>query len=53
MAVLKIARLGHPVIRTSAKPVPVEAIQTPEIQRLIEDMIETMRDSQGVGLAAT
>lgn len=52
MAVLKVARLGHPIIRTTAKPVPLEAIQTPEIQRLIEDMIETMRDYQGVGLAA-
>lgn len=53
MAVLKVARLGHPTVRTTAKPVPLEAIQTPEIQRLVEDMIETMRDYHGVGLAAT
>ncbi|HWP35225.1 MAG TPA: peptide deformylase [Thermodesulfobacteriota bacterium] len=52
MAILKVARLGHPVLRQPARPVPVEAIGTPEIQRLIDDLIETMRDYNGVGIAA-
>jgi peptide deformylase len=52
MAILKVARLGHPVLRTPAEPVPVGEIGSPEIQRLIDDMIETMREYNGVGLAA-
>ena len=52
MAILKVARLGHPVLRQPADPVPAEAIQTPEIQRLIDDMVETMREYNGAGLAA-
>jgi peptide deformylase len=52
MAILKVARLGHPVLRQPADPVPVAKIRTPEIQRLIDDMIETMQAAPGVGLAA-
>jgi peptide deformylase len=52
MAILKVARLGHPVLRRAARPVPVEAIRSPEVQRLIDDMIETMREYDGAGLAA-
>ena len=52
MAVLKVARLGHPVLRQMAAPVPPEAIGAPEIQRLIDDMLETMADHDGAGLAA-
>ena len=50
MAVLKIARMGHPVLARVADPVaePTE----PEICRLVEDMIETMSDAPGIGLAA-
>lgn len=50
--ILKVARLGHPVIRTQAQPVPVEQIARPEFQALIDDMIETMHEYSGVGLAA-
>lgn len=50
MAILKIANLGNPVLRIPAEP--VKNIQAPEIQRLIDDMIETMREYHGVGLAA-
>jgi peptide deformylase len=50
MAILKIARLGHPVLRRRAEPVPDP--QAPEIARLVADMIETMHDAGGVGLAA-
>jgi peptide deformylase len=52
MAILKVARLGHPVLRTAAEPVSPEAITSPEIQRLIEDMLETMAEYDGAGLAA-
>src|SRR5436190_12066626 len=52
MAVLKVAHLGHPVLRQVAEPVPPEGIGAPEIQRLIEDMLETMDDHDGAGLAA-
>ena len=52
MAILKVARLGHPVLRQVARPVPVDAIRSAEVQRLIDDMIETMREYDGAGLAA-
>ena len=50
--ILKVARLGHPVIRTLAHPVDPAKIATPEFQRLLDDMVETMREYSGVGLAA-
>jgi peptide deformylase len=50
MAILKIARLGHPILLGTA--VPVADPRDPELQRLIADMLETMHDAGGVGLAA-
>lgn len=50
MAILKIARMGHPVLLARADPVADPA--APEIRRLIADMIETMEDAGGAGLAA-
>ena len=50
--ILKVARLGFPALRTAASPVPPDRIKTPEFQRLIDDMIETMYEYSGVGLAA-
>ena len=52
MAILKVARLGHPVLRRVAEPVSPEAIGSPEIQQLIDDMFETMAEYDGAGLAA-
>ncbi|MBI2890513.1 MAG: peptide deformylase [Nitrospirae bacterium] len=52
MAILKVARMGHPVLRRLSEPVPMEAISGPEIQTLIDDMVETMREYDGAGLAA-
>jgi peptide deformylase len=52
MAILKIARLGHPVLRNVAEPVPPEAILSPQIQSFIDDLIETMIEYDGAGLAA-
>jgi peptide deformylase len=50
MAILKIARMGHPVLLQKA--VPVADPGAPEIRRLVDDMMETMMDAPGVGLAA-
>jgi peptide deformylase len=50
LAILKIARMGHPVLLERAAAVADPS--HPDIQRLIEDMIETMTDAGGVGLAA-
>ena len=50
MAILKIARMGHPILLQTAAPVPNPA--APAIQQLIADMIETMDDASGAGLAA-
>src|SRR5579862_5740603 len=50
--ILKVARLGHPVIRTRANPVDPAKIAKPEFQTLLDDMVETMREYSGVGLAA-
>jgi peptide deformylase len=52
MAILKVSRLGHPVIRTPCEAVPKESIASAETQRFIDDMIDTMREYDGVGLAA-
>ncbi len=52
MAILKVARLGHPVLRAKASPVPPSEIASPRIQALIDDMFETMAEYQGIGLAA-
>jgi peptide deformylase len=49
---LKIVQAGDPVLRQGARPLTRQEIQGDEIQRLIHDMRETMRDAPGVGLAA-
>jgi len=50
MALLKIARMGHPVLRAPAAA--VDNPTAPWVRRLVEDMIETMEDAGGTGLAA-
>jgi len=52
MAVLSIVRLGHPALRTPAEPLAAERLAGVELVRLIDDMVETMRAAEGVGLAA-
>jgi peptide deformylase len=47
-----IIRLGHPALRTPARPLPQERIADPQIQSLIDDMVATMHEANGVGLAA-
>lgn len=50
--ILKVARLGHPVLRRRAKPVPPALIARPEFQRFLDDLIDTMHEYDGVGIAA-
>jgi len=52
MAILKIARLGHPVLRKPAETISIENISSDSIQRIIRDMHETVLDADGAGLAA-
>jgi peptide deformylase len=52
MSILKVARMGHPVLRTPARAIDVGEIKSSRIQQLIDDMFETMNEYQGVGLAA-
>jgi peptide deformylase len=52
MAILKVARMGHPILRRVSDPVKEKEIRTPEFQQFIDDMIETMHEYDGLGLAA-
>jgi peptide deformylase len=51
MSILKVARMGHPVLRSRARALERAEIKTASIQKLIDDMIETMEEYQGIGLA--
>jgi len=50
--ILKVARLGNPVVRQTAREVDPREISSADFQRLLDDMVETMREYDGVGLAA-
>ena len=52
MSILKVARMGHPVLRKKARPLEKAEIRTAPMQKLIDDMIDTMTEYHGVGLAA-
>ena len=52
MAIRKVAHIGHPVLREKARAVGREELQSPRMQSLIDDLVETMRDANGAGLAA-
>src|SRR5215831_6509609 len=52
MAIRKIAQLGEPVLRREARPLRLDELRAPTTRQLISDMIETMRDADGAGLAA-
>ncbi len=52
MAIRKVARLGHPVLRRTARPFDTGAIGSAETRRLVADMWETLAEYEGVGLAA-
>jgi peptide deformylase len=52
MAILDIVQVGDPVLRQAARPLSLEELASDRIQKLIEDMRDTMRAAPGVGLAA-
>jgi peptide deformylase len=52
MGLLKVAKLGNPVLRQVAAPVTPEECESPHFQKFLDDMVETMRTLDGVGLAA-
>ncbi len=52
MSILKVAQLGNPILRRNSSDVPLPMIQTPDFQKFIDDMIDTMHEYDGVGLAA-
>src|SRR5690242_5806839 len=52
MSILKVARMGHPVLRAKAKALSPGDIKHAVVQQLIDDMIDTMVEYHGVGLAA-
>src|SRR5688500_16867470 len=52
MSILKVARMGHPVLRERAQPLSKSDLRNPLVQKLIDDMIDTMHEYHGVGLAA-
>src|SRR3954464_258522 len=52
MSILKVARMGHPVLRAKARALDKSEIRSAPIQKLIDDMLDTMAEYHGVGLAA-
>src|SRR6476469_8520716 len=52
MSILKVTRLGHPVLRQITATVALDGLQTAARQKFIDDMVETMKEYDGVGLAA-
>jgi peptide deformylase len=52
MAILKVTRLGHPILRKVTAKISLKELKTAATQKFIDDMIETMKEYDGVGLAA-
>ncbi|HET9467052.1 MAG TPA: peptide deformylase [Vicinamibacterales bacterium] len=52
MSLLKVARMGHPVLRSRAREIDRSELKQASTQKLIDDMIDTMHEYHGVGLAA-
>ena len=52
MSILKVAHMGHPVLRAKARALDKHEIKLPGVQAFIDDMIDTMHEDSGVGLAA-
>ena len=50
MSILKVARMGHPVLRQKARAVDKHELKSQATQRFIDDMIETMRDTPALAL---
>src|ERR671924_2231474 len=52
MSILKVARMGHPILRQKARMIDKQELKDAAMQKLIDDMFDTMREYAGVGLAA-
>jgi peptide deformylase len=52
MSILKVARMGHPVLRQKARPIEPKELKTVPLQKFIDDLTETMQEYSGIGLAA-
>jgi peptide deformylase len=52
VALRKIATIGHPILRQRARELTKDELATAPVQRLIDDMVDTMRDASGAGIAA-
>jgi len=52
MSILKVSRLGNPVLRAATQLLSLDQLASAPIQKLIDDMVETMKEYDGVGLAA-
>jgi peptide deformylase len=52
MSLLKVARMGHPILRSRAREIDRSELKQTSLQKLIDDMIDTMHEYHGVGLAA-
>src|ERR1700730_8062308 len=51
MSILKVARMGHPVLRSKARALDRGELKSATVQKLIDDMIDTMENQRGVGVA--
>ncbi|MCZ6868787.1 MAG: peptide deformylase [Gammaproteobacteria bacterium] len=52
MAVRRIIRMGHPALRTVASELDRKTLRSDAIRRLVDDMVDTLHDYSGIGLAA-
>ena len=52
MSILKVARMGHPVLRAKARAIDKTELKSATLQQFIDDMVDTMYEYSGVGLAA-
>ena len=52
MSIYPIIKMGHPTLREVARPVGLDEIDHPEMHTLIADMVETLHQAGGIGLAA-
>ena len=52
MAILKVSRLGHPILRQLTRDITARELQSESMQQFIDDMVVTMHEYSGVGLAA-
>ena len=52
MSILKVARMGHPVLRAKARALDKTEIKSAGVQQLVDDLVDTMYEYSGVGLAA-